>query len=354
MSKEYYIGHVSTKVDDGGMARNHAFANYFKSSSFKVVNVFSDNILLRLYNAIKILSILFFFKERIIFIHLGTFFYLYPKQFLKINILFKSFFELLIFCSKRNKVLIEINDLPYEQAKDLELDIDEFFLRFENKLFSIRTVCFVFASMNMEKYIKEKYFIHNSSYIINGGNQLTDSKIGNKILSILEGEEKIKLVYAGTLNKGRQIEQLIDIVSNCDNVVLLLLGTNGEWIDHLSNKENIYYLGNYVEEEAQYIVSRCDLGIIPYNDERFYYNICYPTKASFYITAQIPFISTKLDELMYHFEDKSVYFFTIKDWEGFFKNLKKNDLNTKKIEVSTFSKAYCWPNIIDNQLKKLL
>jgi hypothetical protein len=37
-------------------------------------------------------------------------------------------------------------------------------------------------------------------------------------------------------------------------------------------------------------VARCDVGLIPYDDSREYYNIAYPTKLSSYIVAGIPFL----------------------------------------------------------------
>ena len=97
------------------------------------------------------------------------------------------------------------------------------------------------------------------------------------------------------------------------------------------------------------MVSSCDIGLIPYNQKGFYYNICYPTKASFYITAGIPFISTQLAELKNEFLNQKVCIFAdFTDWSLVLKNLSNEEIQQLKENVNKISSHYTWENLIEN------
>lgn len=343
-----YITHIPTIVSDGGSSRNLAFFNYFSHKRWLVLNVFNRNPLKRLVFMIRTIFMLFFFKNKTIFIHQGTFFYLLPKNFLKKKIVFNFFYKLIDKTSQKNTLFLEVNDLPYEQSIDLELPIDKFYLRFEEKFYSIKKIHYIFASTEMEKFIKAKQSLPLTDTIINGGRKLVDRELSH--FECLYSK-KIKFVYAGTLNKGRQIKALLEIFKGKDHVSLILLGIEGEWINKEYKLKNVYYLGNFVEELAHCIVSKCDIGIIPYDASRFYYNLCYPTKASFYLTAGIPFLSTPLDELKNHFGNASmIYFKEISKWKDFLDNITKERLAEDKERIEEIKDFYSWYYLIDEKL----
>jgi hypothetical protein len=120
--------------------------------------------------------------------------------------------------SERNSVTIDVNDLPYEQSIDLELVVDENLKVFQDKLYSLKKVNFLFASNEMGKYIKSKFNL-NYNVIINGSSQLSDIYNTHKLHECFNSTET-KFIYAGGLNKGRQIEALISKFSNRKEILI--------------------------------------------------------------------------------------------------------------------------------------
>ncbi len=347
-SYHIYISHLPPIIKEGGMARNNAFFNYFCREQIHTINVFSTNFFFRFLFTLKVILEVSLRKNKAIFIHQGTLLYLLPIKILKINFIFQLVLLILKRCSKRNQLTIEVNDLPYEQAVDLGLFIDSFYLRFEKALFSLKAIHFIFASHEMESYVKEKFNLIKTEVIINGG-----EKIKNPLLDTRyewENNSMINFIYAGTLNKGRQIEELILLFDNKENVQLILIGLNGEWINKEYRSKNIIYLGNFEEKIAHLIVSKCDIGIIPYDANRFYYNLCYPTKASFYITAGISFLSTPLLELKNVFEQYNCAFFKdINEWDSFLKKLEKDTIKEKNEIVKKISEKFTWSYLLNKK-----
>lgn len=77
-------------------------------------------------------------------------------------------------------------------------------------------------------------------------------------------------------------------------------------------------MGSYSEEEAIQIVSSCDIGLVPYDESRLYYNMCYPTKNSFYITAGIPILIIPLEESLNQLEKYDILFIEkLENWDKF-------------------------------------
>ncbi|KIC63435.1 glycosyltransferase family protein [Chryseobacterium taiwanense] len=343
-----YITHLPQTIKEGGMARNNAFFNYFSQNQIYTVNVFNTIFFFRFLFTLKAILELSIRKNKAIFIHQGTLLYLFPIKILKVNFIFKFVLFILKRSSNRNQLTVEINDLPYEQAVDLELFVDSFYLKFEKTLFSFKDVHFIFASHEMEAYVKEKFNLIKTEVIINGG-----EKFKNSFLDIKyewENSSVISFIYAGTLDKGRQIEDLILLFNNRENVQLILIGLNGEWINKEYCSENIIYLGNFEEKIAHQIVSKCDIGIIPYNANRFYYNLCYPTKASFYITAGISFLSTPLLELKNVFEKYNCIFFKdINEWDSFLENLEENTITEKNEIIKNINEKFTWNYLLSKK-----
>lgn len=349
MNKKYYIGHFLKDFNDGGQSRNNAFRQYFVSNNTLAPLIYSKKTIIRFGYLLNVLRIIIFSRGNEIFIHQGTFLVIFPLPVLRFNCIRKTVFLLTQRLANRNKVTIEINDLPYEQAKDLELFVDENYKTVQDKLYSINNAKYIFASHEMGKYVKSKFYL-DYNVIINGSNAVQDFS-ESFVLDECFASEKMKYIYAGGLNKGRQIEDLISIF-NCREDILILIGEWGEWLKNYNLSKNIYYLGKFEEKYAHYLASKCDIGIIPYDENRFYYNICYPTKASFYITAGIPFLSTPLKELQNVFGQTGIaYFVTFKKWESFIENFDKSDLKTVKEKIKKEKSKFYWKELLENYFK---
>ncbi|GKU31643.1 hypothetical protein [Clostridium folliculivorans] len=261
----------------------------------------------------------------------------------------KIFLKLIELCSVKNRMYIDVADLPYEQSRDLEINSNTGFHIFkdiESAMFNLKNAKYMFASYSMRDYICTKYNLDTNKAIvcINGGHkiQVFDEEKYKKIIS----EKNINYIYAGTLNKGRQIEEIINIFKKCPMCNLILIGINGEWIEQENLSSNIQYLGSLQEEEAHKLTSMCDVGIIPYDSSRFYYNIAYPTKLSFYVTAGITFLSTKVSEVQKINERYDVgYTLDIEKWGQFINTLSKEEINNKKQEINLVKENFYWDNI---------
>ena len=350
-----YFGYMKSEIDDGGSSRNSVIWKDFKEKKFLSVNIYSKNKLIKLLKSCMIIFLLSVLRNKKIIIH----YTLIPSMFISNFFKYKSYknfcMRLLKKCIKKNKIIFEINDLPYEQAIDLEIELHDYWLEIETIIFNSPTSKYIFASYTMKDYIIEKYKIkkENVEVLINGGGVLNKELLLTAKKYINEND-KIKYIYAGSLNKGRQIEELIEIFQEKTNVELYLIGIWGEWIKDKGN--NIIYLGNFEESMAHAIVHSCDVGIIPYDENRFYYNLCYPTKASFYITAGIPFLCTNLKELKNIFEKKNVSWFkNIGEWQKQIEIIDEKKVKEKKENIKYIKNDFLWNSLVKKiDFEKLL
>ncbi|WP_342473083.1 hypothetical protein MHH70_08570 [Metasolibacillus sp. FSL H7-0170] len=320
------------------------------------MNVFPRGILNRLCSLVRVSWLFLFSKNNKVVINGNTLTQgIYKLHLVQYHFYAKILNLILNRAAKQNQLIIEINDLNYEQSIDLELNsiTEKYDLLEREVLFNLNDVQYIFASKKMRQYAIRKYNIDKNLCftIINGGDIVR--KIPNEFTSPINKNEKLKFVYAGTLNKGRQIEELLELFSRVLEVELYLLGSGGEWINNNTMSiQNVFYLGAYEEQEAMKIMSLCDMGVIPYAEDRLYYNLCYPTKASTYITSGIPFISTKLDETMIYFKNRETAIFEdFNKWDEVILSLNKKQILLMKKEVNNIKEEFLWDELIMKEEK---
>lgn len=356
MFKKLYYIRKSNKIMDGGVSRDVAFYNYLKKEKdLKVKFLENEGALKKIIQMFKEGFYLLTLKNKKIFLHQNSINILFPTKIFSNRYISKVIYKILSRVARFNVVYLEINDLIYEQSLDLELlnsHQREAALRVQKKIFDINNISYIFASEEMRKYTIKNYKIdEKKTYTcINGSIELKEKKE----VEILKNEKKIKCIYAGTLNRGRQIEELINIFENkLDNFILVLIGINGEWI--LENKyRNTLYLGSYDEKEALNIVSNCDIGLVPYDSNRFYYNLCYPTKNSFYISAGIPLLITPLKESLNQLSKYDILFIeTLDKWSELLKKISKSEIEEKKKKIEKIKNKFLWENLIKEVFKKI-
>ena len=340
-----YYAYLSNKIQEGGMARNKAFYDYFLNKA-TVINQFSKFKLSRIFKTFRTLVHWLFLKNQKILIHQGTFLYMFPELILRFSFFKIFFFKVLSNLAKKNFVYLEINDLRYEQAYDLELDTNkQLLLNIQLAFFAIDELHYIFASEGLMDYAVKHYQVKAElcQVAVNGGLPLNSESDDKEWTT-----GRIKFVYAGSLNKGRQIELLIDKFRDSLNCDLVLMGDGGDWIDpYIKNMDNIKYLGNFEEHEAQKLVARCDIGIIPYDPGRLYYNICYPTKASFYITSGLGILSTPLKTLENMFSgNEFIEFKGYEEWGTFLKSINNHHISVMKKSANNYKEKLFWDNIL--------
>lgn len=307
-TKQY--GFQNPHLAEGGSSRLNAILELCKVSGTEQVVYRPSNIIIRVYSCAHFLISLSRCSNEVILVHYSIFASLLSHALVTNFVFMRLLRTVLNRVTMNNRLFIEVNDLPYEQAIDLELPHNRM-NAFDDLLFRLRRINFIFASVGMSHYICATYDTpwENCSVLINGGPAAKSMPTATYQSSCLS------FVYAGTLNQGRQIEEMM-LAFEDSHHRLYLLGENGNWIENFSYKRaNIIYLGALDEERAHEFVSTCDVGLIPYDQSRSYYNMCYPTKASFYVTAGIPFLSTELTELKHHFGANRALFYKLEDWK---------------------------------------
>ena len=340
-----YHAYSGQKNMEGGASRNSAWLNRMKSKKHvKIVNIGNGK-----GHYFRILfTFLFSYHKKIFSLYPSIGIQLYKTGFVR-DFLRRVYFAVVSFSSHYNDVVFDISDLKYEQAIDLELTgFDQQVLkRNEELLFSIKRAYFIFASKSMMEYAIGKYGIlmDHSDFCNNGGVRLSDAEAGE----VYQKREAIRYVYAGTLNRGRNIECMVDLFPESDEYELLLMGTNGEWLKEYTKKRNVRWYGALEEQEAHKLVSTCDIGIIPYRTDRLYNNLAYPTKLSFYITAGIPYLSTPVAEV--ERENSNInggWLLPVTEWNSMIQNVKKEEIMIKKANVVKHINEYLWESILDN------
>jgi len=350
MNTLYLISNAKKTIREGGMARNKAFEDELRRRKAKIFTYTSMNFYYRVLIFIKTLFFLFFVKKSTVVILQNTFVtYIFPLPFFKYNLMIKFIEKILKSTLKKNIVYYEVNDLIYEQSIDLKLEINPNSLVYQAFIFSLPNIKFIFASHKMRDYVVEKYHLEfkNTQVILNGAPEiLTINEVKNE--RGLQNEKPIKFIYVGTLNKGREIEKLINVFENQYHE-LYLMGEGGDWIN-LCEKKNVVYLGSFGENEALLKTSQFDIGVIPYN-LAFYYNLCYPTKNSFYLSAGLPILSTPLDEtksVINSLSDSIAIFAEMKEWKPLIRDLDKSTIISMKRNVNQVRQNVYWSTILSH------
>jgi hypothetical protein len=346
-SKNCVIYNVNENLNDGGQSRNRAFLSYFRERNFVLFNSWSEWVVIRVIKAVCFTSMMLFAKEGKVVIHQNALIILFPPFLLK----YKIFCSLYRYCLKkfdsRNDLVFEVNDLIYEQYIDLFDIQNDVYLYYQKTLFGLVNANFVFASNSALDYACLKYGVKriNSSVVLNGSEIYSNNDCS--YTRVLKSSNNIRCLYAGSLNKGRQIESLIDVFSGIQGVDLYLCGPYGEWLNSKIDSKNVTYLGELSERDAFNIARECDFGLIPYDSNRWYYNVCYPTKIAFYLCAGIPVLSTKLLELEFHFADsKYVFFDDLDNWPVILLSMREDVLGQTKNEVVKIRDNFSWSVIL--------
>lgn len=349
--KYIYLANHRDDIYEGGMSRNTAFYNYFKEKEFEIIHVYSKKKLDRFLDSIYVLMYFLFSKGNVFFLHQSCFLLIFPiiswKGFSPIyHILFNHF-------AKRNVVHIEVNDLSIEQSIDLGIKCHKSFSIFQDVIYSNRDFKFVYASYEMMNYNIEKYnqISSNSQVILNGGNMITvDLEFDRYIRSsIINSNSKVNCIYAGSLDRVEDIKWMLENFKYLEDKTLYLMGSGGEWLYEIDLPYNIKYIGKFSEERAQSIVNKCDIGLVPYDDNKFYYNLCYPSKYAFYLTSGIPFLSTNLKESRQNLSKFNVGLFVNKG--NMFEKLRcinEKEIKIMKENIDINKQFFLWKDLLMN------
>ncbi len=341
-------------ITEGGLSRSLTIRNYLVNhSGYKAIELPGNSTL----SALKAIWFFLTHKNNQLFIIYPTRFFLMGGKNTFNRFIGNASVKAFTVAAKSNRVILDVSDLKYEQFIDLEIPCPDLSLidEREKAIFSA-AVDLTFASESMKEFAIKKFKLDEfrCEVCINGGREKKET-LNTEVIAFRDSlsSHRINCVYAGTLNKGRMIDKMILAFKNVTSSRLYLMGPMGEWIkDYLIvNKiNNVIYLGVKDEDTAHQIVAQCDLGLIPYDENRLYYNIAYPTKLSFYITAGIPYLSTPVKEVMKLQNENLGFTGMIEEWEKIIKNISIEEIEKAKKVVCSKSHYYLWDSILQNSI----
>ena len=355
MNPNYVFRQKGTgKVSEGGLARNVAWESMLTSqpntNEFRIGEKGNG---------------LFAFFWTILHAKNKTLFFLYPsvgvslfKDDIKKRIIRALFILALRYSARHNRLVFDVSDLKYEQARDLTLsDFNIHTIENVEKKIMTLDASYIFASGEMCKWACKKYNIpHDKTTVCANGSHVISHQ-GNAVTNdcVIFHDDVIYYVYAGTLNKGRNIEKMIEEFPDDPAYCMVLMGMNGEWIlEKYGQRKNIVYVGALEQSKAHYIVSLCDVGLIPYDDEKTYYNIAYPTKLPFYIMAGIPVLSTPVREVQNILNQYEIgWAATLENWGERITHISSNDITTIKQKILTIQPNFTWENMLKDGIRML-
>lgn len=353
MKKIYYFTQFSDQVLDGGSSRDAAFLACIKQideSNLSIISLDSFGIKNKIFSLFKCIYLFLTIKNSAVLLHQNFIFSIFSGKLLNIRIYRSVVFFMLNILANNNRLIVEINDLRFEQAIDFGIQFDRAgYLGVQKKIFQLKNAEFIFASSGLRNLSISHYGVSPGvTYtIINGGILRGGDDLSYESCSTWISKDALNCVYAGGLIQGRQILEMVELFKEMPAVNLLLMGGDGDWLKEYPLPNNIKLVGNLPEALAHQLVEKCDLGLIPYDDTLSYYNLCYPTKASFYATAGTPFLCTCLDELMETFKgDEFAIFLPFNQWSEAIKKLDKHKIQEMKTVLSTERAKYSWESIL--------
>ena len=184
-----------------------------------------------------------------------------------------------------------------------------------------------------------------------------------------KGIDRYAIAFIGHLREGQGVDLLIgllpEVIKKIPEARLLIIGTGPlenrlkEETKELGLSDHVVFAG-YIEDhgEAQNLLSRCAVGIAPYEDnESTYTRYTDPGKPKVYLAAGLPVIITKVSQVAYDIDRRKA---------GIAINYDRNDAvkavvnilsdEKKLIEYKRnaleFADEFEWPAIFENAFRK--
>lgn len=195
-------------------------------------------------------------------------------------------------------VVVDVADVPAFQYEDLGFQLemgcrtlgwfDRFILRRADYLWM--------CSESIARCVQERYGIDESRLItaLNGYQVELQPAVD-------DDSAGLKFAYAGSLNRERGIEILIEsfLLGGMDHCELHLCGPYGDWIPEKYKDRRLVCHGSLSDEQASVALSGCHVGLIPY-PEKGYYHLAFATKLPFYLGLGMPVLCSNARETASH------------------------------------------------------
>jgi len=200
----------------------------------------------------------------------------------------------------------------------LVYDAHELFYPEENVHFSLRDYLFYFcekwvikhadviicAQSDRARIMKEHYKLPQLPVVVRNisilppCSHMQDKKLEKELLEYFDNN-CITVVYAGAIEKERNIEAMIGAVKEYKELpIRILLIGNGSYLGRLKelvdseSMENVKFMPGIPYDQLSFVLSRCDIGYLSYTEERANTRYCSPNKIYEYASVNLPIIST--------------------------------------------------------------
>lgn len=143
----------------------------------------------------------------------------------------------------------------------------------------------------------QKKQLNKKSYVVKNGVDFSLFKPFAKT-SVSSKENRKKVGYIGTLDFRFDIDIMEYVIKELPEVIFEFTGylLNHEIVDRLSIYSNVYFFGSVKPEEVPQLLSKYDLGIIPYKMDEVNKNI-YPLKINEYLAVGVPVVMSAFANL---------------------------------------------------------
>ncbi len=187
-----------------------------------------------------------------------------------------------------HELFTEVPELIHRPIKQkIWLKLEQYILP---KLKNTYTVCESIANYYNQKYVTNFKIIRNIP-------------VKKNIPKVQKKTKQKTIIYQGTINIGRGLELMIEVMKHLENTKFIIVGT-GDIYKQLQKKviaENltdiITFLGKITPKELRKITPKADLGISLEEDLGLNYRYALPNKLFDYLHANIPVLVSDLPEM---------------------------------------------------------
>ncbi len=197
-----------------------------------------------------------------------------------------------------------LQQMNYAKAVFRIADNDAGFL-FYNKYSSMieaelsrKVDCVIYSAKEMENHI-HKLQPKKSFYLPNGVDYFHFSSAEKITPSMYKPMNRPIVVYAGSIDFWFDFDLINHLTEALPNYSFVMIGPNGKFADNFVPRSNLFLLGSIPYEELPAYLMNADIGIIPFNKERFptLVNSISPIKLLEFMACGLPVVSTKWIEL---------------------------------------------------------
>ncbi|MEQ1975651.1 hypothetical protein [Xenorhabdus sp. SGI240] len=159
----------------------------------------------------------------------------------------------------------------------------------------------IFPSQNrLNFYLKNRnrsYIKYKSIVIYNypESNSLSIETPNEKhinLIKMLKSNNKKIIIYAGSIQKGRNLEKISSQLATSKNHHLILIGHNKYCSnEHFNSMRNVSFLGPLPRKQINYFYDQADIGLLQYENEPLNTKLCAPVKLWEYLYFKLNIVS---------------------------------------------------------------